>query len=278
MHFKQGLYIVSTPIGNISDITLRAIETLKNSQYIICEDTRKIQKLLDHYSIKAKLVVYNDHSTQYDREKIFNLIQQGFVLSLTSDAGTPLISDPGYKLVQYLKANDVHIDAIPGACSAIAALTLSYLQTDEFMFLGFVPKKNKEDKFLEVVNISATLIFFETSDRVLDTLKAMVKVFGSRSASIVREITKLYQETITGSIEELIIKLESLSIKGEIVLVIQGNKTKKQPAQLEIEDKIRILRRKGYSNKDLSRIISDLYEIKKSFVYDVAINIYEEYS
>lgn len=224
MIFKSGLYIVSTPIGNLDDITLRAIETLKNSDVILCEDTRVSHKLLAKYNIKGILRVYNDSSDAQVRDYVQELIASGKVVSLISDAGTPLISDPGFKLVRDLKNSDIHIDIVPGPCAAIAALTLSGLATDKFFFAGFLPKtrEGKIAAFKSCMNLGCTIIFYDTAKRLLSSLEVAHEIMGNRTANVARELTKLYQESKTGSLQELIDHYKQNTLKGEIVLSISG--------------------------------------------------------
>ncbi|MCZ6914011.1 MAG: 16S rRNA (cytidine(1402)-2'-O)-methyltransferase, partial [Rickettsia endosymbiont of Ixodes persulcatus] len=200
MILKPGLYIVSTPIGNFEDITLRAISTLKNSDIILCEDTRISQKLLAKHDMHTKLQIYNDHSDKKDREHIISLIKAGNIVSLISNAGTPLISDPGYKLSRDLRMLNCHIDVIPGVSAPITALTLSALPTDRFLFHGFLPKttESKKKVFSELVNLKATLIFFETAPRLINTLSVAKEILGNQEICVARELTKLYQEIKTG--------------------------------------------------------------------------------
>lgn len=224
MNLKSGLYIVSTPIGNLEDITLRALSTLKNSSVILCEDTRISQKLLAKHGIKVKLQVYNDHSDEQNRKNIARLIDQGEVVSLISDAGTPLISDPGYKLVRELRTLNYHVEIVPGVSSPIAALTLSDLPTDRFLFCGFLPKtiEGKKKIFNEFVNICTTLIFFDTAIRLIESLVIAKEVLGNREICVARELTKLYQEVKTATIDEIIEFYQNNPLKGEIVLLISG--------------------------------------------------------
>lgn len=224
VNLKPGLYIVSTPIGNLNDITLRALDVLKNSDIIFCEDTRVSNKLLVKHQIKASLKVYNDNSDISSRNNIKKLIEDGKVISLISDAGTPLISDPGYKLVRDLKSCGLYVDVIPGPCAAIAALTLSGLPTDKFYFAGFLPKtrEGKLKIFNSLSSMQCTLIFYETSPRLLHTLEISLEVLGNRIANVSREITKLYQESNTANLSELIEHYKFTPAKGEIVFSIYG--------------------------------------------------------
>ncbi|WP_341756619.1 MULTISPECIES: 16S rRNA (cytidine(1402)-2'-O)-methyltransferase [unclassified Candidatus Tisiphia] len=224
MIFKPGLYIVSTPIGNLDDITFRALETLKNSTIILCEDTRISRKLLAKHNIKTKLQIYNDHSDSQEREVICTLIDNGAVVSLISDAGTPLISDPGYKLVRQLRKLNYHIDVIPGVSALTTAITISGLPSDRFLFAGFLPKtiEGKKKIFTELANIKATLIFFETASRIEQSLHTALDVLGNREVCVARELTKFHQEVKSGLMENVINFYKQNVIKGEIVLLISS--------------------------------------------------------
>ncbi|WP_375319275.1 16S rRNA (cytidine(1402)-2'-O)-methyltransferase [Candidatus Tisiphia endosymbiont of Oplodontha viridula] len=224
MIFKPGLYIVSTPIGNLDDITFRALETLKNSTVILCEDSRISRKLLAKHNIKTKLQIYNDHSDSQEREVICTLIDNGAIVSLISDAGTPLISDPGYKLVRQLRKLNYHIDVIPGVSALTTAITISGLPSDRFLFAGFLPKtiEGKKKIFTELANIKATLIFFETASRIEQSLHTALDVLGNREVCVARELTKFHQEVKSGLMENVINFYKQNVIKGEIVLLISS--------------------------------------------------------
>lgn len=236
MIFKPGLYIVSTPIGNLDDITLRAIETLKNSTIILCENTRNSQKLLAKHNIKSKLEIYNDYSNEITRENICAYIDEGHIISLISDAGTPLISDPGYKLLRELKDKNYHIEAIPGVSSPIVALTLSTFPTDRFLFAGFLPKSQEKKKkfFEEFLNIKATLIFFETANRLNQSLEIASQIFGSREICVARELTKLYQEIKVGDVEEIREFYIKHPPKGEVILLISPQRKEEDVVALTL--------------------------------------------
>lgn len=264
MIFKPGLYIVSTPIGNLSDITLRALETLRNSTLILCEDTRISRKLLVKHNIKAKLQVYNDFSLSLDREIIKTLIENGAIISLISDAGTPLISDPGYKLVEDLRKFNCHIDVIPGVSSVITAITISGLPTNRFLFSGFLPKtlESKRKIFTELCNINATLIFFETAARLLSTLQIALAHLGNREICVARELTKLHQEVKVGLVQDLLNFYQQKNIiqgeivKGEIVLLISGQSKKIDNDNLanDLKTMIHLYLSKGWSAKSVTDI------------------------
>jgi 16S rRNA (cytidine1402-2'-O)-methyltransferase len=260
MNFKPGLYIVSTPIGNLSDITLRAIEALKNSDIIFCEDTRISGKLIAKHQINVPLSVYNDKSDETTRKYIMKNIDAGKVVSLVSDAGTPLISDPGYKLVKELRENNYFIDIIPGVSAPIAALTLSGLPSDKFIFAGFLPKTSISlaKFFAQFANIDSTLIFFDSPKRIIASLEVALEVLGDREANISRELTKLFQESKTDKISELIKYYQAHPPKGEIVLLISG----KEVIDISIEEvrgEVQKLLRFGESAKDITQNMFQKY-------------------
>lgn len=261
MNLKPGLYIVSTPIGNLSDITLRALDILAGSDIIFCEDTRVSSKLLAKHNIKAPLKIYNDNSDETQRSYIKDLVSSGKVISLISDAGTPLISDPGYKLVREFRESGFNVDVVPGPCAIIAALSISGLPTDRFVFAGFLPK-TKEGKlrvFKEFISLDATIIFYETANRLLQSLEIAMEVFGNRVANVSRELTKLYQESKSMPLSELISYYANNPAKGEIVLCISG-KSNQIVAEDILRCEIKNLLSKGESAKSVSDIIFAKYK------------------
>jgi len=277
MIFKPGLYIVSTPIGNLDDITLRAIETLKNSTIILCEDTRVSKKLLAKHSInKIRLQVYNDHSDEIERDNIFRLIDQGGIISLISDAGTPLISDPGYKLVRELKEKGYHIDVLPGVSSPITALTISGLPSDKFLFTGFLPKtmESKKKIFTELSQIKATLIFFETATRLISSLLVARDVLGNREMVVARELTKRYQEIKSGSIDEIIDFYQTHAIRGEIVLLIASftGEQNKEITEIALQELLKLYLAKGWSAKSVTDLAYEKFSkiYSKKDIYSIA--------
>ena len=265
MNLKPGLYIVSTPIGNLSDITLRALEVLTGSDIIFCEDTRVSSKLLAKHDIKVPLKVYNDNSDETQRLYIKKLIDSGKVISLISDAGTPLISDPGYKLVHEFRECGINIDVVPGPCAIIAALSISGLPTDRFLFSGFLPK-TKDGKirvFKEFVSINSTLVFYETSNRLLQSLEAARDVLGDRYANVSRELTKLYQESRCGSLSELINHYTHTLPRGEIVLCISG-KSNQVISEDILKTELKALLYIGTSAKSASDLVFAKYKSQYS--------------
>jgi 16S rRNA (cytidine1402-2'-O)-methyltransferase len=216
-----GLHIVATPIGNLGDLSPRAAETLLNADIILVEDTRITAKLLAHIGAKVQMTRYDDHSGEAERARIVARLGNE-VIALVSDAGTPLISDPGYKLVRAARAAGHAVHTVPGPSAAIAAMTLAGLPTDRFLFLGFLPAKAKarSDAIAEVASVRATLILYESGPRLGDTLQALSGQLGDREAAVAREISKLHEECVTGSLKELATRYADNAPKGEIVIVV----------------------------------------------------------
>jgi 16S rRNA (cytidine1402-2'-O)-methyltransferase len=218
-----GLYILATPIGNARDISLRALEILKACDVIAAEDTRVTAKLLAIHGVSKPLIAYNDHNGVEMRPKILARLEQGQAVVLVSDAGTPLVSDPGYKLVRAAIAAGLPVVALPGPSAVLAGLTLSGLPSDRFLFAGFLPSKAGERKSVleEVKGVRATLIFFESAQRLSESLAAMAEVLGNRDAVMARELTKLHEEVRRGPLKELAAHYEKLGApKGEVTLLV----------------------------------------------------------
>ncbi|NBC36288.1 16S rRNA (cytidine(1402)-2'-O)-methyltransferase [Novosphingobium sp. FSY-8] len=218
---SPGLYIVATPIGNLGDITLRAVETLRGVAAVACEDTRVTGKLLQHLDIRQRLIRHDDHADDHAREGLLALMAEQPV-ALVSDAGTPLISDPGYRLVRAARERGIAVTSLPGPCAAVMGMTLAGLPTDRFLFAGFLPPKAKAraDTLAELAAVPATLIFYETGPRLLDTLAAVAEVLPGREVAVARELTKLYEECRSGPPAELIAHYAAHPPKGEIVLMV----------------------------------------------------------
>lgn len=218
---SPGLYIVATPIGNLGDITLRAITTLRGVSAVACEDTRVTGKLLHHLEIKQRLIRYDDHASEATRDHILALAAENAV-ALVSDAGTPLISDPGFKLVRAARERGVAVHSLPGPSAAIMALTLAGLPSDRFLFAGFLPNKDKarRDALRSLASVDATLVLYETSPRLTDALQAIGQELPGREVAVARELTKRFEECRTGSVDELIDHYSANPPKGEIALVI----------------------------------------------------------
>ncbi|MBR0715255.1 16S rRNA (cytidine(1402)-2'-O)-methyltransferase [Bradyrhizobium liaoningense] len=217
-----GLYLVATPIGNLGDITLRALETLAGVDIIACEDTRITRRLIERYAISAQLKPYHEHNAEAARPRILGLLSQGGAIALVSDAGTPLISDPGFKLVREVSAAGYAVFALPGPSSVLAALTVAALPTDRFFFEGFLPSKSvaRRNRLAELARIEATLVMFESGNRVQDTLADLAEIMGDREAAICRELTKLHEEVSRAPLSELARDAATLETRGEFALVI----------------------------------------------------------
>ena len=216
-----GLYIVATPIGNLGDLSPRAADTLRRADRILAEDTRVTGKLLAHINAAAPMRRYDDHATESERRAIVGSLASE-AIALVSDAGTPLISDPGYKLVRAAREAGRLIVTVPGPCAAIGALTVSGLPTNRFLFLGFLPAKAKarSDAIAEIASVRATLVIYESGQRLGETLGALRKQLGPRDAAVARELTKLHEECVAGSLTELTDRYASVAPKGEIVIVV----------------------------------------------------------
>lgn len=271
---KSGLYIVGTPIGNMEDISFRAVNTLKNADIIACEDTRVSKVLLSNYGIDTQTVSIHNYNESEKIDWVKNKIDEGLSIALISDAGMPLISDPGYKVVSELRNSGYYVSVVPGATSTISALVLSGMPTDRFMFIGFAPTKEKEKFafFDEVKNIDASVIFFETANRLTDTLKTLNQIFKERKIAIVREITKIYEEVKTGTPEELFNHFSQNGVKGEIVGVISPCKKKEsfdsdkiQKTLLELLEYMPL--------KSASEFVAKIFDISKKEVYNLGIKL-----
>jgi 16S rRNA (cytidine1402-2'-O)-methyltransferase len=216
-----GLYIVATPIGNLGDLSPRAADTLRFADRILAEDTRVTAKLLAHIGAKTPMSRYDDHTSEEERQRIVARLAAES-MALVSDAGTPLISDPGYKLVRAARAAGHPVNTVPGPSSVIAALTLAGLPTDRFLFAGFLPSKAKAraDTIAELARVRTTLVFFESGPRLGDTLAALAAVLGERDGAVARELTKLHEECVTGTLSELARRYSAVPPKGEIVIVV----------------------------------------------------------
>lgn len=219
------LYLVATPIGNLSDVTTRALQTLRDADIIACEDTRHTKKLLTHFGINAKTVSYHEHNERERSEEFRELFNEGKSIAVVSDAGTPNISDPGFRLVKTAIECGAKIVSVPGAAAFVSALVVSGLPTDEFYFGGFLPsKKNaRRAKFMSIKEIPATLIFYESPHRIAESLCDARDVLGEREAVVARELTKLHEEILRGRLSELIDEFSRREARGEIVLLIDRN-------------------------------------------------------
>jgi 16S rRNA (cytidine1402-2'-O)-methyltransferase len=232
---EPGLYIVATPIGNLGDITLRAIDVLRGVSAIACEDTRVTGRLLNHLGLKKRMIRYDDHAGEAGRDRLLALMATEPV-ALVSDAGTPLISDPGFKLVRHARDAGIAVTSLPGPSAAIVALTLSGLPSDRFLFAGFLPSKAKAkaDALMELATVPATLVFYESAQRLLDTLAAIGDRLPGREVSVARELTKKFEECRTGPPHELATYYAAHPPKGEIVLLL-GPPVEGDPQDVDVD-------------------------------------------
>lgn len=269
----SGLYLVATPIGNLRDITLRALDTLGEVDVVLCEDTRMTGKLLHAHGIRAeKLEIYNDHSADGVRPAILRRLAEGKSMALVSDAGTPLISDPGYKLVRDAQDLGVMVTALPGANAVLTGLQLSGLPTDKFSFLGFLPPKTKArcDVLQDWAQVPGTLVVYETGPRLIESLKDMAAILGDREAAVTRELTKMYEQVRRDTLRRLIAHYsEAGEPKGEIVIVI-GPPLARAAGEDEIKAALaRLL--PGHSVKDAAGIVAETLGVPRKTAYEFAI-------
>lgn len=273
-----GLYIVATPIGNLGDITLRALETLHSAELIACEDTRMTGRLLRHFGIEGQMESYHDHNAHLKRPQLI-AAAQGKPVALVSDAGTPLISDPGYKLVRGAIEAGVTVQAIPGASSIMAALCVAGQPTDRFLFEGFLPPSENQQRNVlkELSRVRTTLVFFESAKRLRDTLPVMAEILGPREACIARELTKLYEEAVHGTLPELAAHYAALpEPRGEIVIVVgPPSEELMQPSEDDMDSALRNAMTRQ-SLKDAVAEVCALLGAPKSKVYARALKIKEE--
>lgn len=279
---KGKLYIVGTPIGNLDDITIRAVNTLRNVDVILAEDTRQTLKLLNHFEISKHMISYHRHNEDDKIEKIVEILNSGKNLALVSDAGMPIISDPGQNLVKYLVKNNYDIEVVPGVTALITAIVKSGLDSTRFTFEGFlsVNKKQRKERLKSLVNETRTMIFYEAPHKILSTLKDMYEYFGNRYICIARELTKIHEEYRYTNFKDAIINIEENGIKGEIVLVISGasedkiNKEKnKEIEQINSLELVKEYMKNGDTKKDAIKKVAKLKGVNKDVVYKECLDI-----
>lgn len=274
---KGKLYIVATPIGNKDDITLRAIKVLGEIDLIAAEDTRETGKLLAYHKIKNNLISYHEHNETRRAPGLINKLKKGLSIALVSDAGTPSVSDPGYRLINEAISENIQIIPVPGVSASTAALSASGLATDSFIFIGFaVKKKEKRKKQLEeLADENKTIIFYESPRRILSFLNEIIEIMGDRHAVLAREMTKRYEEFIRGLLSEIRKNLKKRpSIKGELTLLVAGNDSSARVSMEAVRaDIVKCLKRAETRLSDLARILSKKYNLPKNIIYDEALKI-----
>lgn len=260
------LFLVATPIGNLDDITFRAINTLKEVDVIFCEDTRVTQQLLNHFSIKNKLISLHNFNEETVKERVLNYLQENKNVAIVTDRGTPIISDPGYKTVKYVKDNGYNVVSIPGACAMVCAITASGLSSEHFLFYGFLD--SKESHQLEELNTlesyDYSIVFYEAPHRLVKTLNNIYKVFGNRNISISKEISKLHEMVFTGTLEEAINDIKDP--KGEYVLVVAPS-LKKVNNDMDIIENVDLYINSGLSMMDAIKKVARERKVAKNIIY-----------
>ena len=272
---EPGLYLVPTPIGNLEDISLRALSVLKQADVILCEDTRMTSKLIKAYSLGNKVLkAYHDHSKGADRSAVLNLLDENKIVALVSDAGTPLISDPGYKLVREVLERGGVVVPLPGANAVLPAIQLSGLPSDKFTFHGFLPHKQGERRnvFNAIKGNTETHVFYESATRVEASLDDVLATLGDRELALVREISKLYEESRRGLTSEVLQSVKDKPVKGEIVLVIAGAEDEGWNDD-KVKDRVRELLKDGVSAKDISEELSQVSGRSKKQVYGLVLEL-----
>ncbi len=266
------LYVVSTPIGNLEDITLRALDTLRKVDYIACEDTEHSMKLLNYYEIKKPLISYWSEKEKVRAEEIIQKIKSGHNVALITDAGTPGISDPGAVVISRAIQEGIDIIAVPGVTALITALSISGLNSQEFTFIGFLPVKQsqRKKKLLELSSEKRTLVFYEAPHRILPALDDMLEVLGDRKVCITKELTKMFEEVLRGNLSEIIEKLERSKIAGEYVILVEGAKEKAFSFDEALKE-VRELMKRGKGRKEAVKIVSELYNLSKKELYEESL-------
>ena len=278
---KGNLYICGTPIGNLKDITYRALETLEEVDLIAAEDTRRTKKLLNHYDIKTRLTSYHEHNAKQKKKELTTQLKEGREIALVSDAGMPGISDPGYELVKLAHKENIKVQPIPGPTAMTSALVASGLPTDEFLFAGFLPRKKERRTYLEKIKDEPrTMVFYESSKRIRDTLKDILEILGNREVALCRELTKKFEQIVSASVREVIKEFKLNRPKGEITLVVEGgkgSKGKEEWRSLSILDHIKKEMKQGLTKKEAIKKVAKVRRLPKSEVYKIGTKIRADY-
>jgi len=276
------IYLVATPIGNLKDITLRALETLQSVDFIAAEDTRQTLKLLNHFNIKKPLISYHEHNKYESGEKIIKRVLEGENMALVTDAGTPGISDPGEALVKMAIENNINVYLIPGPTAFVYGLVVSGLNTSRFVFEGFLPtdKKGRKERLDALLNEERTIIFYEAPHKLLRTLEDLYKTFGDRKISICRELTKKYEEVIRCTLSQALEIFKEKKPLGEFVLVLEGiskeeleRKKTEDFKDISIEEHVKMYIEKGFSKMEAIKMVAKERGLPKSEVYKKALNV-----
>ncbi|WP_163539383.1 16S rRNA (cytidine(1402)-2'-O)-methyltransferase [Gracilibacillus sp. YIM 98692] len=271
---KTGtLYIVPTPIGNLDDITIRALQVLKEADLIAAEDTRNTGRLLQHFKIKRKMISYHEHNKAARQDQMLDILREGQSIAVVSDAGMPGISDPGQAIVQAVAKEELPVVVLPGANAALCALVGSGLSTDQFYFYGFLPRKKKirQSALKDIEKVQATVLLYESPHRLQETIEDLYQYFGDRKACIARELTKRYEEWGRGTLSELKEWTEQNKVKGECCIILDGVSVKEEGNwwdSLSLSDHVeKVMEEEGSSSKDAIKIVSKTRDIPKREVY-----------
>ena len=262
---EYDFYIVPTPIGNLSDITERAIETLRNVDIIACEDIRVTQKLLNHLKIDTKCISYHKFNEKERVDYFLSLLKSGQKMALVSDAGTPLFCDPGAILVKELRKNDIKITSLPGANAVVTFLSQISREEEDFTFIGFLPRtKNQIESILSKYK-STDLVFYDSPNRIMNTLEIIKEFNPNTKVAIGRELTKVFEEIVINDVHSVTEYFEKNTLKGEIVAMVF--RTKSDNNEIELDEKINILKKKNFKAKEISSILAALYDLNKNDIY-----------
>lgn len=269
----KGLYICPTPIGNLEDITIRAIKVLKSVDLIGCEDTRVSRKLLNRYNIKNKITSYHKHNYKSKIPELLEILKSHNSIAIISDAGTPGISDPGTEIIRACIKEGIEVTVLPGASASIVALVASGIDSERFTFIGFLPEKSSKRKLElnKIKDYKETLIFYEAPHRIKDMLGDMFEIFGNRKVSISRELTKFYEEIIRDDLKNIILNIDDITTKGEFAIVVEG--FTEEAIEVDVKKELLLLLDKGYSKKEAVNILSEKHNLRKNNVYRVSLEL-----
>lgn len=267
------LYVVATPIGNLEDITLRALRVLKEVDVIAAEDTRHTQILLNHYGIRTPLTSYHEHNEKTKARQLMSRLERGEQIALVSDAGTPAISDPGYRLAVEAIRGGIPVIPIPGASALTAVLSAGGLPTDRFVFDGFLPAKKQERRarLRALSSETGTLVIYEAPHRLTETLNDLAEILGDREIVLAREVSKVHEEFLRGRLTEVAKQVAGREIKGELTLLIGGSRGQSEVSQEQIEEEIRKLKDDGLRVKEIAEILGEKYGYSKKEIYRLAL-------
>ena len=273
---KASLYLIPTPIGNLDDITIRAVKTLGEVSVLFAEDTRVTQQLLKYLNIEKKIIANHEHNEEKNKEKIISYLNEGKNVGLVSDRGTPVISDPGFVLAKHVIDNGYNVIALPGPTALIPSLITSGLSPMPFLFYGFLNSKpgKRKKELKDLSNEKATMIFYEAPHRITKTLEDVYSVFGNRQISVSREISKKFEEIYRGFIIDVI--EQTKEVKGEIVFVVEGYRDEEKDIEIDFKKEVNQYVKKGYNKKEAIKMVADEFNVNKNKVYNEYHNVSKE--